>query len=179
VRRDVRLRAGFWLVGVLGCSGHAPVTVASDAAALVRFAVDFTIAAPLPPDSGLVGDYSVSCLPGPPSEGDAGPECTITVTVPGEAPCSSYPGLQDPDGPGGAPTATTTIFYGVPSRVCEVQELEGADQQACASWGPCSSCAPGWCVVTVSNEGCPFIRYGPGTLPASGYVQVECDIAVE
>lgn len=134
-------------------------------------------------EEGLLGSLSVDrsflCLPAAPAaRPEGGAACRVHATLDSDAPCATQLGMLDPLDSDGVRRARTVRFdAGGPRRVCEIQELEGAEADACSQSLPCPGCSAGWC--TASVRPCPFgtFRFVHGAAVAdSATLEFVCDV---
>jgi hypothetical protein len=170
------------IAGFVACSPQPTQTVGAGQGGY-QFSAEYTLLAASdggPP--GLDVTFAPTCFPSAPVERpDGGADCLVLATLPGDAPCSTYPGMSDPPGPAGAPTSMLVDASSGTSRVCAMEQVAGADAQACETDQSCAGCGPGWCVAN-SNAACPngFLRFVGGVLPqGSPSVQLACDLDTE
>jgi hypothetical protein len=75
--------------------------------------------------------------------------CVASVSYHGTEPCPADHGWLDPVGPNGVRAARVDHSATGDTRVCEVQQLDGAALASCQSSLACTDCQPGWCATTV------------------------------
>ncbi len=129
---------------------------------------------------GIIADASPWCFPPVASRPDGTAACVIDATLPGDAPCATYPGLLDPLDPDGIRRPRLTSADAAPSgpgRVCEMNRLSGALAQMCQTGTNCNGCGPGWCLAPSRGCGGTVPRFVQGLLPP-GPVELDvlCDL---
>jgi hypothetical protein len=169
------------VAGFVACSAQPTQTVGPGQGGY-QFSIEFTVLAPSDAGTpGLVEDVSSLCLPSAPVEQpDGGADCLVEATLPGDAPCSTYPGMSDPPGPTGVPMPVVVDASSGTSRICAMNQLAGAAAQACETDPSCTGCGPGWCIRDLAGA-CPNqLRFAGGVLPqGSPSVQLVCDLETD
>jgi len=170
-----RLIAGAAMAAAsVACSPQPTQTVGAGQGGY-QFTLEFSV-----PEPSDAGDEGV-CIPSAPVElPDGGADCIVEATLPGDAPCSTYPGMSDPPGPSGAPMPEVIDASSGTSRICAMNQVAGADAQACEAEPSCAGCGPGWCITDHSGQ-CPnLLRLVGGVLPqGSPSVHLVCDLETD
>jgi len=169
-------------LALVACSSQPTQTVGAGQGGY-QFTLEFSVSEPSDAGTpGLVGSVSPLCLPSAPvEEPDGGADCLVEATVQGDAPCSTYPGMSDPPGPTGVPMPMLVDASSGTSRICAVNQLAGAQAQACKTDPSCTGCGPGWCIGDL-NAGCPtefLFAGGVLVLPGSPSVELVCDLETD
>lgn len=92
--------------------------------------------------------------------------CVASVSYLGTAPCPVDHGWLDPMGSSGVRAPRVDHSANGDTRVCEIQQLDGAALASCQSSLACTDCQPGWCATTVpelvhDNDCVPGTHYPP------------------
>jgi hypothetical protein len=130
-----------------------------------------------------IGEASAACFPAPLAhDADGAGACVVTATMDDGGPCSSHPGMVDPEDADGVrrPRAVSVGARGT-SRVCEVRALVGEQAAACRESAACTGCGPGWCDTRTVVEGCggggSFRMVHGAVPPGAATLDLTCNLA--